>query len=442
MEGNHRVKVGLRVKPPGEVGPTAAVLDGIFSSHTNGEIYQAMVSPILAQMEFSTIFTYGRTGSGKTYTMFGDDSDPGMAERLLCDLVQRHQVVYLRCVEIYNEVLTDLLSGKEVRLVQEQHRVRMVNEEQRAVANRSEIKALLQLIKQQRKTSETEHNLASSRSHTVIEVSAVGVAVNLVDLAGNEKIGDDLDRRKEGLLINKSLLTLGKVIDQLHTDTQHVSYRESKLTRLLQSTLSGGAILCICTVLTLADTQTVKFAERLKRIKGAVAPPEKSKDEIIADLQLQVRALTAQLGAAQLSALPPPPKDSPLVLSTKLPAECPGPDHASPLPEPPRHHPEVTEPASSPAEPAAGATADHIVEALHLDSYTPQSQVNLYEMIYCYFRSEVTQELANTLTPDEIDQVHLTFTKKKRDHRRRNQLRTILRETRTEIRPYEEEDDR
>ncbi|KAI5191647.1 centromeric protein E [Nematocida sp. AWRm77] len=477
MEGNHRVKVGLRVKPPGDASCAETPADCVFSHHTNEEVYRMLVEPALKGSGLSTIFTYGRTGSGKTYTMFGCKESPGISARVLGALLAAHQVVYVRCIEIYNEVLTDLLTGKEVRLLQENERVRMCNEEQVCVEDQAGIDALLEKISGVRKTFETEHNKSSSRSHTVIEVLTAGVCVNLVDLAGNEKIGEDLERRKEGLLINKSLLTLGKVIDQLHRDTLHVSYRESKLTRILQSTLSGGTIVCICTVLSTDDVQTIKFAERLKRIKSLEKPAEKTKDEIIEDLQMRIKCLTAQLSRASA-----PEEESVLdtlnTLNTLdkslntldvsldeslesshaqsasfflredtgsfITAEPSSVEEVDVLPERKDTPGTGTDlslslfPRSTSQSLSEGVTSGSIVESLHVDACTPHSQVNLYEMIYCYFRSEATQELANALSAEEMNKVHVTVTKKKRDGRLKNKFRTIHKESRTETRPYKD----
>jgi centromeric protein E len=100
--------------------------------------------------------------------------------------------------------------------------------------------------------------------------------LHLIDLAGSESSKTEItgQRRKEGSSINKSLLTLGTVISKL-TDTKaaHIPYRDSKLTRLLQSTLSGhGRVSLICTITPASSTSeethnTLKFAQRCKHVE-------------------------------------------------------------------------------------------------------------------------------------------------------------------------------
>ncbi|KAL7748632.1 Kinesin-like protein kip2 [Sorochytrium milnesiophthora] len=97
--------------------------------------------------------------------------------------------------------------------------------------------------------------------------------LNLIDLAGSEKAASNVDRRKEGAYINKSLLTLGSVIAKLTEErSSHIPYRDSKLTRILQSSLSGQArVSVICTISPAAlnveeSTNTLKFAARVKKV--------------------------------------------------------------------------------------------------------------------------------------------------------------------------------
>ncbi|OAG28799.1 hypothetical protein NEDG_00938 [Nematocida displodere] len=427
MEGNHRVTVGLRIRPPSCADPGfSTTIDQVFTQHTNLEVYNALVSPCLSKLEYSTIFTYGRTGSGKTYTMFGDGSGPGIVELLLKDVLVSHQMVSIRCIEVYNEAVTDLLTDGEVRIIQENGRTRIVGAPATIVATETAVKDLLERIAQKRKTYQTEHNSASSRSHTVIEVSAIDLLINLVDLAGNEKVSQIAERRQEGLLINKSLLTLGKVIDQLHNDSAHVSFRESKLTRLLQNTLGGGTIICICTVLTTLDLPTIKFGERLKRIKGALSRQQKSPEEVIRDLQQKIAYLTGELSALRA---PSAADESILYVSTA--------DRNNTLPVPfDRGRSSGTTSVSVLEESlVAVPTANHIVEEIRGIPAELNPKADLYEMIYLYFRKGESH-LANTLDPADINKVKITVTKKKKGKSYRGSFKTVFKESRTHIKPY------
>ncbi|KAI5180192.1 centromeric protein E [Nematocida sp. AWRm80] len=433
MEENHRVSVGIRIRPPATDTGGCESANQIFSSHSNEEIYNLFVSPHLQAMEHSTIFTYGRTGSGKTYTMFGDGKVPGIIQLILKDILQQYNMVSIKCVEVYNEVVTDLLSGESIRIVEENNRTKMMHCQHAVLKNHQEIETFISMVIQKRKTYQTEYNMCSSRSHSVIEVNAVGLLINLVDLAGNEKLAVDENRRKEGMLINKSLLTLGKVIDQLHTDTQHVSYRESKLTRLLQNTLSSGTIICICTVLDMSDTLTIKFAERLKRIKTPTKPLEKSKDQIIIDLQLQVKTLSEELQALKVQQ----PVTAPVLVDKTTETVL---ENASTPGTLSLHTPFQSSESLVQAgnlnnnDVNMGGTEIIVVPNDSIDR--SNTRVNLYEMIYSYIKSETSHEMTNTLTPEEIDKVHVTVTKRKRGKEKNHRYQSIFKEFRTEIKPY------
>ncbi|KAI5147419.1 centromeric protein E [Nematocida ausubeli] len=415
MERNHRVVVGIRVKPPSIVDAQCPHADEVFSYHTNKEIYDKFIKVHTSRISFSTIFTYGRTGSGKTYTMFGDENMPGIAELILMETLSTHGILSVKCIEIYNEVATDLFTGEPIRIVQEANATRVISKTQVTIKTEADVSVLLKTIIKKRKTSETEHNAASSRSHTVIEVNAINLALNLVDLAGNEKIAEDLERRKEGLMINKSLLTLGKVIDQLHTETIHVSYRESKLTRILQNTLSYGTIICMCTVIDLSDQLTIKFAERLKRIKTSERPIVKSKDEIINDLNQKIAYLTEQLHkmAQEQKEINTMVSDSPAVIQTE--------------------NIQKEDPVQSEKTEVLHATAEDVIEDMSKTGKNAQYS-NLYEMIYKYLRVGAEQEMANTLTPQEMDAVHIRVTKQKKGMLDGTPFRSIFKMSRTEMR--------
>ncbi|KAH9386865.1 centromeric protein E [Nematocida major] len=428
MEGNHRVMVAMRVKPPGVVDAPCPHADEVFSHHTNTQIYNEFVKKHTASIAFSTIFTYGRTGSGKTYTMFGDKCMPGIAELILIDALDAHKVLSVRCIEIYNEVATDLFTGTPIRIVQESNATRIISETQITIKSHDEIVEMLDTIRKKRKTSETEHNMESSRSHTVIEVNAVDLAINLVDLAGNEKMAENIDRRKEGMMINKSLLTLGKVIDQLHTDTLHVSYRESKLTRILQNTLSYGTIVCMCTVIDLSDHLTIKFAERLKRIKTSERPVVKSKDEIIHDLVQKVAYLTEQLQKMALDSKEKSPAEAPCMAAGDVSEE----ETVADIHRPPARKALVCREEGSSAE-QEKLTAVEVIKRVGEQEKGPICN-NLYELIYRYLKGEVEQEMANTLTSQEMNQVHVTFMQQKRGLLHGTPFQSIFKLSRTELR--------
>ncbi|KAG1448063.1 hypothetical protein G6F56_009056 [Rhizopus delemar] len=195
-------------------------------------------------------------------------------------------------MEIYNERIKDLLASTDMHpdIVEDKKKgiyVRNLNEE--IVKTPKEVMDCIQKGESNRHISATDYNDRSSRSHTIFQLviesrqksdesktNSVQISqLNLIDLAGSEKVASDMERRKEGAFINKSLLTLGNVISKLTSDepTTHIPFRNSKLTRILQASLSGNArISVICTINpTLASKDeslnTLKFAQRTKLVK-------------------------------------------------------------------------------------------------------------------------------------------------------------------------------
>jgi hypothetical protein len=182
----------------------------------------------------------------------------------------------------------------------------------------SEIDALLQVGKRNRSVAMTNMNAESSRSHSVftvvIECSYVDDRgeehirvgkLNLVDLAGSERQGKTLatgDRLKEAANINLSLSALGNVISALvDGKSQHIPYRDSKLTRILQDSLGGNTKTVMCANVGPADynysesLSTLRYANRAKNIKNKPIINEDPKDAVIREFQEEIARLRAQL---------------------------------------------------------------------------------------------------------------------------------------------------
>ncbi|XP_075437154.1 kinesin-like protein KIFC3 isoform X2 [Ascaphus truei] len=213
------------------------------------------------------IFAYGQTGSGKTYTMEGSSESPGINQRALQALYREMEArgglwlytVTLSMVEIYNEVIRDLLSKEpqeklDVKLNPDgSGQLHVPGLTSTEVSSFRHIKKLLSLGKMNRATFCTNMNERSSRSHALLTVTITGKdlttgtltsgKLNLVDLAGSERVwksGAEGERLKEAQNINKSLLALGEVIQALRARQGHVPFRNSKLTYLLQDSLGKG----------------------------------------------------------------------------------------------------------------------------------------------------------------------------------------------------------
>ncbi|VDN01441.1 unnamed protein product [Thelazia callipaeda] len=304
-----------------EFGP----FDKVYGPHARQlDIYIDLVEPLVKNALAGyncTLFAYGQTSTGKTFTMEGEtsgslheyswneDSSLGIVPRALhhifnelenearCNDVEEFSV-RVSYVELYNEELYDLLGNAELghtrlRLFEDSVRkgsVIVSGLEEVPVTDRHEVCELLKRGAEKRRTAATQMNLNSSRSHTVFTITVVirentvseeevikQGKLSLIDLAGSENIGrsGSVDKRaREAGSINQSLLTLGRVIMALTTGASHVPYRESKLTRILQDSLGGRTITTIVATMSPASTSieesisTLEYASSAKNIKN------------------------------------------------------------------------------------------------------------------------------------------------------------------------------
>ncbi|TGO07944.1 hypothetical protein BTUL_0235g00070 [Botrytis tulipae] len=325
--------------------------DKVFSSAADqAMIFDDVVTPILDEMLAGyncTIFAYGQTGTGKTYTMSGDMSDhlgilsdnAGIIPRALHALFNKLELndaessVKCSFIELYNEELRDLIAvndstklkiyddnskkGSTTTLVQGM-------EESYIKTARDGVK-ILQDGSFKRQVASTKCNDLSSRSHTVFTVTAYikrtaengeeyvsAGKLNLVDLAGSENIqrsGAENKRAAEAGLINKSLLTLGRVINALVDRSSrdvHIPYRESKLTRLLQDSLGGRTKTCIIATVSPAKSNleetisTLDYAFRAKNIRNKPQVNQQvSKNILLKDFTYEIQKLKGELIAAR-----------------------------------------------------------------------------------------------------------------------------------------------
>lgn len=211
------------------------------------------------------IFAYGQTGSGKTYTMDGDNVNVGIIPRtvdLLFKAVQDYRrlgweyVIRVQFLEIYNEVLYDLLSNEDKKLdicmvsAAKKDEIYVSNLNEETVKCEDDLRRLIQVAKMNRMTACTVGNERSSRSHAVTMIHLYGTHkeknevcvghINLVDLAGSESPKTSI-RMDETKSINKSLSELSNVILALVQKQEHIPYRNSKLTHLLMPSLGGNS---------------------------------------------------------------------------------------------------------------------------------------------------------------------------------------------------------
>ena len=318
--------------------------DNVFSPHDhNARVYDNGAKRLVRRvMEgyHGTVFAYGMTGTGKTFSMQGTANSPGVIPLAITDIFSyirenpsREFLLRVSYLEIYNEKIFDLLSQTSPGHVQ-QEEIKLREDSKRGVYAtplKEEIvqspNQLLRVIARgdvARRTSSTQYNARSSRSHAVVQIVVEsrertpshdadlekdvrkpgrampgGVLVStlsLIDLAGSERAAESKERRTEGAHINKSLLTLGTVIARLSGEDEkddkdgaktadkekglkHLPYRDSKLTRLLQPALSGNSLVSILCTIQLSSVgtsaaqasshtgetlNTLKFASRAK----------------------------------------------------------------------------------------------------------------------------------------------------------------------------------
>ncbi|XP_057548898.1 kinesin-like protein KIN-7O isoform X3 [Amaranthus tricolor] len=307
------------------------------------EVYEARTQEIVsaAVSGFNgTVFAYGQTNSGKTHTMRGSSSEPGvipLAVRELFDIIHevpdREFLLRMSYLEIYNEEINDLLVPEHRRLQIHESLDRgiyVAGLREEIVASPDQVLDLMEFGESHRHIGETNMNLYSSRSHTIFRMiiesrdksgdeessdscDAVRVSVlNLVDLAGSEraaKTGAEGVRLKEGSHINKSLMTLGTVIKKLSEGAEsqggHVPYRDSKLTRILQPSLGGNANTAIICNITLAQIHadetksSLQFASRALQVTNCAHVNEILTDAALLKRQKkEIEQLRAKLQAS------------------------------------------------------------------------------------------------------------------------------------------------
>eukprot|EP00826_Nyctotherus_ovalis_P037458 TRINITY_DN3414_c0_g2_i1.p1 TRINITY_DN3414_c0_g2~~TRINITY_DN3414_c0_g2_i1.p1 ORF type:complete len:1020 (+),score=257.08 TRINITY_DN3414_c0_g2_i1:221-3280(+) len=283
---------------------------GVSQEKVYEDVGKSTVEDVLSGYN-GTIFAYGQTGTGKSYTMFGPNihhEAKGIIPRAAMDTFKVWEMwpevkeVEVRCsmVEIYKETLNDLLADECADLKIKESPARGVYVEglsEIPVASEEELTQYLEMGEARRAWRATRHNLVSSRSHTIfiLEVrqtlnddSEKCGKLNLVDLAGSEKVGKSGLRGQqfaEGTKINLSLSVLGNVIHALGTKLDYIPYRDSKLTRLLQESLGGNykttlIVTCSSHSSQLQETlSTLKFAQRAKKLRNKVQINIKSSPE-------------------------------------------------------------------------------------------------------------------------------------------------------------------
>lgn len=348
------------------------IMDSVFSEGIEqDQIFSRVAIPVLKgflQGFNCTIFAYGQTGAGKTHTMMGPldaifdqtSSKHGIIPRILQyifnensleiktvlketskgeikdlnDIVNLKIDIKCSCLEIYQEQIIDLLNSSSAT-AEEASKLKIMEDSKRGmfidgltempVKSDRAAKEIIMLGLKNRHVAATNMNAESSRSHLIFtifmnlsytqddSIITRSSRLHLIDLAGSERqkatkaVGE---RIKEAGMINKSLSTLGNVINALcemsEGKTKYVPFRDSKLTYFLKDSLGGNAKTTIIanisqSVIQLQETlSTLKFVQRAKMIKNKAVINENVNDTVKI-LQFEIKKLKEELNSFYMS---------------------------------------------------------------------------------------------------------------------------------------------
>ncbi|XP_031347617.1 kinesin-like protein KIF18A [Photinus pyralis] len=277
--------------------------DHVFGDSTNNEdVFEVSTKTLIGNLMKGyncSVFVYGATGAGKTHTMLGCNTDPGITFLTMLELFKQKEELHeerefeigMTYLEVYNETVQDLLNPGPALSLREDNKYGVVvaGIKMHRIEASDTLFELLEQGNRNRTQHPTDANAESSRSHAVFQVyvkmkfkttGEVRVAkLSMIDLAGSERgaaTGYSGARFTEGANINKSLLALGNCINSLADGHRHVPYRDSKLTRLLKDSLGGN-----CQTVMIANISpsshnyedtynTLKYAMRAKKIKSTI----------------------------------------------------------------------------------------------------------------------------------------------------------------------------
>jgi hypothetical protein len=323
--------------------PETFAFDAVYNNtYTQRDIFLQEVQPLVEavlQGYNATVFAYGQSGSGKTFTMTGKLEDPklwGMMPQVVDHLFNEVKKlssstktfkIRASYVELYNGKSRDLLASKQVNLEIKQN---MAKNFYVKGADMPEVTSYEECIRwfnagtDRRQTASTDLNDQSSRSHSLFQLQVeqfdfendpsspivLTSKINVVDLAGSEKLSKTNatgDTAKEGCNINLSLSALATVIDTIVKGAAHVPYRGSPLTMLLKDSLGGNAKTVMFANIGPSDKNvsetisTLRFALRAKQIENKPIKNLDPKDARIQELLDKIEELQKRMGGVNLN---------------------------------------------------------------------------------------------------------------------------------------------
>lgn len=315
-----------------EEGSGRYVRDSAESRYTDQEKVYETLGATLLDNAFNgynaCVFAYGYTGSGKSYSMVGDTVNKGLMPLLCQHLFERIHAtatsgrkcqVEVSIFELYNERIYDLLNPARDNEIKSTSGPFLFGVSSRKVVGEVALEEALAQGMMRRTLAATSQNDTSSRAHTVYRINLRQVTydpvsqdvvkeldsdINLVDLAGAERVGAEGvrgERFAEGLSINKSLLTLERVINALVERHTHIPYRDSKLTHILQNALGGNSKTAMLATISpsLAQYQetlsTLQYAQNVKNIENNAVVNFRQTGNELARLRQEVNVLRKSL---------------------------------------------------------------------------------------------------------------------------------------------------
>ncbi|EGR34671.1 kinesin family member 17, putative [Ichthyophthirius multifiliis] len=326
--------ITINSKEGGVDGAKTFTYDCVFSTNSiQQNVYESTAFPLVESVVEGyngTIFAYGQTGCGKTHSMVGiptDEVEKGIIPRTFSHLINivesaNDRKFLIRCsyIEIYNEEIHDLLAKDckaKLELKESPDKGVFIKDvTMNVVKSIAEMDKWMSIGTDNRSVGATAMNKDSSRSHSLFTLyiecqikseiegqddSITAGKLNLVDLAGSERQSKTQatgDRLKEATKINLSLSALGNVISALvDGKTQHIPYRDSKLTRLLQDSLGGNTKTIMIAAISPADynydetLSTLRYASRAKNIKNQPKVNQDPKDAMLKEYQEEIKKL-------------------------------------------------------------------------------------------------------------------------------------------------------
>ncbi|KAK4055327.1 tubulin-dependent ATPase kip3 [Microbotryomycetes sp. JL201] len=307
--------------------------DRVFDEECDQEqVYEGTAKELVGHVMngfHSTVFAYGATGCGKTHTISGNESQPGIVFLIMKDLFQRIAAkasdtefsLTVSYLEIYNETIRDLLEPERgvLQLRESKGMATPAGLSSKEPTSALDVVEWITVGNQNRTVNATEANATSSRSHAVLQVTVTqkpkaggltdtqsSATLSIIDLAGSERASvtkNKGERLIEGANINRSLLALGNCINALCDPKRrgHVPYRDSKLTRLLKPSLGGNCktVMIVCVSPSSAHYDethnTLQYANRAKEIKTKAIRNVISVDRHVAQYCQQIMQQAEQI---------------------------------------------------------------------------------------------------------------------------------------------------